>query len=72
MIVPGCFTFASQLIGVYSMKNTRCPTPRWRLLEQLGSNMCSKFHENSGILKPILLNCDMGGVSYLNVHDTTQ
>ncbi len=41
------------------------------LLEHLGSNVSSKFHENRGILKPILRNRDMG-VSYLIFHVNTQ
>ncbi len=35
-------------------------TPVVTLLEHLGSNMCSKFHKNMGMLKPIARNHDMG------------
>ncbi len=35
-------------------------TPVVTLLEHLGSNICSIFHKNMGMLKPIARNHDMG------------
>ncbi len=36
------------------------PSPVATLLEHLGSNVCSKFHKNRGILRSISQNHDMG------------
>ncbi len=38
----------------------------------LWSNVSSKFHENSGILKPISRNRDMGVFFYLKFRETPQ
>ncbi len=50
-----CVDFTSEYHLQYYAK-----TPMATLLKHLGSNVCSKFHKNRGILKPISLNHNMG------------